>query len=237
MNQEANLPDVDNGSARPGRGLSDEQISEILSSLPRETASANFTEGVMARVAQPQAAPVRAESSFSSRISGLTTLMFGPRPGFGMLLASSAAVAMVAGLAWSQFFGAASQNGRSGDAVASVEAEAGSAEALSSSPGTVRGTRVGTAGGATGFDRPVMPNGYLSEPYPAAGVDAELQADYLRLQRQLMLLRQLQNSQSPMVEIGTNGSVHYVIDLSDVMSGGASGDISNQNGDAEPPRF
>ena len=38
MNQEANLPEVDNGRSRPGRGLSDEQISEILRSLPREAA-------------------------------------------------------------------------------------------------------------------------------------------------------------------------------------------------------
>ena len=102
---------------------------------------------------------------------------------------------------------------------------------------TVRGTRVGTAGGGGDFDRSVMPNGYANERYPAAGADDQLRADYLRLQRQLMLLRQLQDTQSPMVEIGSNGSVHYVIDLSDVMSGATSGEVRSENGDAEPPRF
>ena len=42
MSQEFNRPEVDSSSAGPviGRGLSDEQISQILSSLPRESASA-----------------------------------------------------------------------------------------------------------------------------------------------------------------------------------------------------
>jgi hypothetical protein len=236
MSQEFNYPEADNsaGPVRAG-GLSDDQISQILSSLPRERASVDFTDQVVARVARSNAEPARTVSA--GRLSSLATLMFGPRPGFGMLLASSAAMALVAGLGWSQFFGAASQNAESATTVAQSEATPASSRAAAATSGSpsnsavaVRGTRVGTNSGGTGFDRSAMPNGYPGDGRSVPNPEGDrLRADYQRLQRQLMLLRQLQDTQSPVIEIGSNGDVHYVIDLSDYMKG--------EGAQVEPPQF
>ena len=225
MSPEANPPEVNDHGRAMVRGLSDEQINQILSSLPRETASVDFTDRVIARIAGPQ--PDAQGSATPSRFSSLTTLMFGPRPGFGMLLAASAVMALVAGLAWSQFFGAASQNAPSATVVASSDDSQGDS-ALS--PAVVRGTRVGTAAAGSSFDPPTLPNGSSAVGFSGPITESEkMQADYQRLQRQLMLLRQMQDSQSPVLEIGSNGDVRYVIDLSDY--------VTSEAPESEPPQF